>query len=92
MISYRKQRSTTIQFLLGACFFVYLPLLPLLIVFCNWRRRRLARKRLRKKAERKKKRLLQVPITCYYYSIFRYNIAEEASSFSSYSRANGVRR
>lgn len=48
------------QFLLGACFFVYLPLLPLMIIFCNWRRRVLAKKRLKKKAQRKKKRLLKV--------------------------------
>uniref|UniRef100_A0A1X7UMY0 Generative cell specific-1/HAP2 domain-containing protein n=1 Tax=Amphimedon queenslandica TaxID=400682 RepID=A0A1X7UMY0_AMPQE len=55
----RKQRSVTIQFLLGACFFVYLPLLPLMIIFCNWRRRLIAKKRLKKKADRKRKRLLK---------------------------------
>lgn len=40
-------------------FFLYLPLLPCVILFCNWRRRVKARKRLRKKAERKKLRLMQ---------------------------------
>ena len=54
---HRKQRSATLQFLLGACFFVYLPLLPCIIVFCSWRRRSKARARLKKKAARKRERL-----------------------------------
>lgn len=56
----RKQRNVTFQFLLGACFFIYLPLLPLLMIVCSWRRRRQARKRLMKKAARKRQRLLKV--------------------------------
>eukprot|EP00731_Ephydatia_muelleri_P027288 Em0019g161a len=51
-----KTRNATIQFVLGSCFFVYLPLLPCLILMCRWRRRRLARERLRKKEERRGRR------------------------------------
>lgn len=54
---FRKKRSATFQFLLGACFFFYLPLLPCVISFCSWRRRAKARERLKKKAARKMARL-----------------------------------
>lgn len=56
----RKQRTATFEFLLGACFFIYLPLIPCLIILCNWRRRRMAKKRLLRKVARKKQRLLRV--------------------------------
>ena len=49
----------TFQFLMGACFFLYLPFLPLIMLFCSWRQRKKARKRLIKKMERKKLRLMQ---------------------------------
>ena len=54
----RKQRSATIQFLFGVCFFVYLPLLPLMIIVCSWRRQFKAKKRLKKKAQKKRQRLM----------------------------------
>ena len=46
------------QFLLGVCFFVYLPLLPLMIVVCTWRRKQQVKKELQKKAKRKHHRLM----------------------------------
>ncbi|XP_065882454.1 hapless 2-like [Dysidea avara] len=53
-----KTRNATIQFLLGVCFFVYLPILPLMMMFCHWRRKKMARKRMKKKVERKKRRIM----------------------------------
>lgn len=45
--------------MLGVCFFVYLPFLPLFLLICSWRRRWEAKKRLQKKAKRKQYRMLQ---------------------------------
>jgi len=46
-------------FILGACFFVYLPVLPIILLLCSWKRRCDARRRLKKKAKRKHDRLMQ---------------------------------
>ena len=56
---FRKTRTASLEFMLGACFFVYLPILPCLLLVCSWRRRWEAKKRLARKAKRKKYRLMQ---------------------------------
>lgn len=54
-----KSRNATFHFLLGACFFVYLPFLPILMLLCNWWRKRKARQRLKRRAEKKKQRMIK---------------------------------
>ena len=56
---FRKTKTSTLQFILGACFFVYLPCLPIILLLCSWKRKHYAKKRLLRNAERKKLRIIQ---------------------------------